>query len=171
MYCLPLLPKRGQSKPKKRFLQRAFISSGGLLAVLEHRVPWGSSPGVPACPLGASTPAQTQSSGCFLSGTAVLALTGSIPWQAQGCIPCPQRCPRSSGHPGREPCASPGHSCHGDLPGSGTGSLGFVLDEKEHFRSGSVSPVLLVRSCQPWKGCALGPGRWAAFGRVLCLLG
>ena len=80
-------------------------------------------------------------------------------------------CPHSTGHPGREPRASLGHSCHWDPPGSCTGSSGFVLDGKEHFQSGSVSPGLLVRFWQPWKGCAWGTGRWAAFGHVLCSFG
>lgn len=166
IYCLPLLPKHGLIKqtenPCRDLLFRAVASW-----LCWSMWCWGCcgdpAPSVAACPSGASTPAWMQSSSCFLSVTALLALTGSIPQWAQGCIPCLQGSPHSTDHPGWEPCARPGHSCHQDPPGSCTGSLGFVLDEKEPFRSGSVSPVLLVQSCQPWQGCVIAPGRWAAF--------
>lgn len=86
----------------------------------------------------------------------VLALTGSIPWWAQGCIP--RDVPAALAIlPAQGTAATRTHL------GAALGFLGFILDGKEPFWSRSGCPV---QRWQPWKG----PGRWAAFTHVPALL-
>lgn len=172
MFCLPLLPKCGQIKQTNKSLQRTFISSSGLLAALEHMVL--------RVLQGFSSRCGCMSLGCLCSRSNAVERLIFV-----------RRCP--SGINWEHPMVRTGlHPVSlGMSPQHWLSWLGALCQPRAQLLLGPTWELCWLFSFGMKKnisGAALsalhcwchpgspgrdvsGPGRWAAFGRVLCSLG